>query len=60
MFYKKAVLKLFKKVAGLQLAHLFKETSPQVFSCGFYQILQNTVFAQHIRATACAKYHIIR
>ena len=36
-----------------------KKTSEQVFSCEFYQILQNAVFAKHLWVTVSAKYRFL-
>ena len=56
MFCKTAVRKIFKKVVGLQPAHLFKKTTTrvQMFSCEVCQIFRAT-FLQNTLGTACAK-----
>ena len=68
MFCKKAVLRnfakftgkhlcqgpLFNKVAGLRPATLLinDETLVQVFSCEFCEMFKNTIFTEHLWATA--------
>ena len=44
----------FNKIAGLRSTALLKK-SAQVFSCEFCEIYKNTLFTEHLRATACKR-----
>ena len=46
----------FKKVAGLGLNFIKKETLAQVFSCEFCEISMNTFFTEHIPTTASVTF----
>ena len=73
MFYKKAVLKSFKKFTGKHTckslflssdnptSYKFKiKTSPvQAFSCEFFQIFHGTFFAEYLCATASTTYPFV-
>ena len=55
-FIKTDILKNFAKFTGkhpCQSLFFNKMAPPQVFSCEFSEIFKNTLFTEHLRATAC-------
>ena len=56
MFYKKAALQFFFKIAGFHPATLFKKTLVQLFSCKFFELVKKTNFVEHLQAAASGGY----